>query len=68
MKGKFGRILGDFIVADGYGGYENGSLVTEIMIAEGHAVPYTGGSKDEILALHLKNREKLVENGTVILD
>ena len=68
MKGKFGRILGDFIVADGYGGYENGSLVTDIMIAEGHAVPYTGGSKDEIDALHLKNREKLVKNGTVILD
>ena len=68
MKGKFGRILGDFIVADGYGGYENGSLVTEIMIAEGHAVPYTGGSKEEIEALHRKNREKLVENGTVTLD
>ena len=68
MKGKFGRILGDFIVADGYGGYANGSLVTEIMIAEGHAVPYTGGSKEEIEALHLKNREKLIENGTVVLD
>jgi hypothetical protein len=38
------------------------------MIAEGHAVPYTGGSKEEIDALHLKNREKLVENGTVTLD
>ena len=68
MKGKFGRILGDFIVADGYGGYANGSLVTEIMIAEGHAVPYTGGSKEEIAALHLKNREILIENGTVVLD
>ena len=68
MKGKFGRILGDFIVADGYGGYANGSLVTEIMIAEGHAVPYTGGSKEEIEALHLKIREKLIENGTVVLD
>ena len=68
MKGKFGRILGDFIVADGYGGYENGSLVNEIMIAEGHAVPYTGGAKDKILALHLKNREKLIKNGSVILD
>ena len=68
MKGKFGRILGDFIVADGYGGYANGSLATEIMIAEGHAVPYTGGSKEEIEALDLKNREKLIENGTVVLD
>ena len=60
--------MGDFIVADGYGGYANGSLVTEIMIAEGHAVPYTGGSKEEIEALHLKNREKLIENGIVVLD
>ena len=68
MKGKFGRILGDFIVADGYGGYENGSLVTEIMIAEGQAVPYTRGSKEQIEVLHMKNREKLVENGTVTLD
>ena len=67
MKGKFGRILGDFIVADGYGGYENGALVTEIMIAEGHAVPYTGGSKEEIEAKHLENRERLIAEGVVTL-
>ena len=65
--GKFGRILGDFIVADGYGGYENGALVTEIMIAEGHAVPYTGGSKEEIEAKHLENRERLIAEGVVTL-
>ena len=65
MKGKFGRILGDFIMADGYGGYANGSLVTEIMIAEGHAVPYTGGSKEEIAMKHLANREKLLREGVV---
>jgi|TARA_B100001741_G_scaffold152_1_gene127 micrococcal nuclease len=65
MKGKFGRILGDFIVEDGYGGYKNGSLVTEIMIAEGHAVPYTGGSKEEIQAMHMKNRERLIAEGLV---
>lgn len=67
MKGKFGRILGDFIVADGYGGYENGALVTEIMIAEGHAVPYAGGSKEEIEAKHLENRERLIAEGVVTL-
>tara|TARA_B100000519_G_scaffold185856_1_gene181381 strand:- start:581 stop:1030 length:450 start_codon:yes stop_codon:yes gene_type:complete len=67
MKGKFGRILGDFIVDDGYGGYENGSLVTEIMILEGHAVPYAGGSKEEIQEQHLKNREKLIQEGKVTL-
>ena len=58
MKGKFGRILGDFIV-------EDGSLVTEIMINEGHAVPYTGGSKEEIQEMHLKNRERLISEGIV---
>lgn len=58
MKGKFGRILGDFIVDDG-------SLVTEVMINEGHAVPYTGGSKEEIQEMHLKNRERLISEGIV---
>ena len=65
MEGKFGRILGDFIVEDGYGGYTNGSLVTEIMINEGHAVPYTGGSKEEIQEMHMKNRERLIAEGLV---
>src|SRR6056300_1328930 len=46
MKGKFGRILGDFKV--------DGTLVTEIMIEEGHCVPYFGGSKEEIQAQHMK--------------
>ena len=67
MKGKFGRILGDFIVEDGYGGYKNGSLITEIMVAEGHAVPYTGGSKEEIQEMHLKNRERLISEGIVTI-
>lgn len=58
MKGKFGRILGDFIL-------EDDSLVTEIMIKEGHAVAYHGGSKDDIDAAHLLNRKLLLENGTV---
>ena len=65
MKGKFGRILGDFIVEDGYGGYKNGSLVTKILINEGYAVKYMGGSKDKTKAAHLKNRKKLIEEGLV---
>ena len=65
MKGKFGRILGDFIVEDGYGGYENGSLVTKILINEGYAVKYMGGSKDKTKAAHMKNRKKLIEEGLV---
>src|SRR6056300_547623 len=61
MKGKFGRILGDFKVE------YNGEMkrVTEIMIAEGHCVPYFGGSKEEVQAQHMKSRERLLEEGVV---
>ena len=52
MKGKFGRVLGDFIS-------DNGRLVTDIMIEEGHAVAYHGQSKDDIQDAHLNNRKKL---------
>ena len=60
MKGKFGRILGDFIA-------EDGRLVTEILISEGHAVPYHGQSKDDVQGEHLKNRERLISEGKVRL-
>jgi micrococcal nuclease len=58
MKGKFGRVLGDFRAADG-------RLVTEIMIEEGHCVPYHGESKDDVQALHMINRERLLAEGVV---
>ena len=60
MKGKFGRILGDFIL-------EDNRRVTEILVNEGHAVAYFGGSKDEVDAAHLVNRERLIEEGVVII-
>jgi len=41
------------------------TLKTQIMIAEGHAVPYTGGSKDDVEAQHLANRERLIAEGIV---
>jgi len=56
-KGKFGRILGDFIVDE--------KRCTDILITEGHAVAYFGGSKDEVDAQHMANRTKLLENGTM---
>ena len=62
MKGKFGRILGDFYVS------ADKKLLTEVMIDEGHAVPYHGQSKDDIQAMHLSNRERLVNKGVVILE
>ena len=58
MKGKFGRILGDFEAADG-------RLVTQIMIEEGHCVPYFGGSKEEVQAQHMENRKRLLAEGVV---
>ena len=52
MKGKFGRILGDFVVND--------RMVTDILVEEGHAVAYFGGSKEEIQQKHLANRDRLL--------
>ena len=60
MKGKFGRILGDFMV-------EDDKMVTDIMIQEGHCVAYFGGSKEEIQMKHMANREKLIREGVVKL-
>jgi len=61
MKGKFGRILGDFKVE------HNGEIktVTDILVEEGHAVAYFGGSKEEIQMKHMANREKLLREGIV---
>jgi len=60
MKGKFGRVLGDFRVG--------GRKVTEILIEEGHAVPYHGQSKDDIIEEHMKNRQRLIAEGKVDLE
>ena len=60
MKGKFGRILGDFILDDD-------RRVTEVLIDEGHAVAYFGGSKDDVDAAHLANRERLIAEGVVVI-
>ena len=57
MKGKFGRVLGDFII--------DGKQVTEIMCKTGHAVPYFGGAKADTEKQHMKNRKRLVAEGVV---
>ena len=63
MKGKYGRILGDFIVER----FEDGKqeMLTDILIQEGHAVAYFGGSKEEVQGKHLVNRSKLLREGVV---
>jgi micrococcal nuclease len=60
MKGKFGRILGNFRTIDG-------EHCADILIEEGHAVGYTGGSKEDVQAQHLVNRQRLIDEGTVVV-
>ena len=62
-KGKFGRILGDFSVY--HVATDSWRMATEILIEEGHAVAYFGGSKEEIQMKHMANREKLLREGIV---
>lgn len=63
MKGKFGRILGDFVcVVNG-----ETKTVTEVLISEGHAVEYWGQSKDDIQDAHMANRQRLIGEGKVEL-
>jgi hypothetical protein len=63
MKGKFGRILGDFSCY--HAQTDSWRMATEILIEEGHAVPYMGGSKDDTQAAHEVNRQRLLEEGVV---
>ena len=57
MKGKFGRVLGDFLRDD--------KSVAKIMCETGHAVKYFGGAKADVQKQHMKNRKKLVTEGVV---
>ena len=58
-KGKYGRILGQFMV------YDNATdaymPVNDIMIRECYAVAYHGQSKDRVEEEHLMNRHTLSE-------
>ena len=58
MKGKFGRILGNFRTI-------NGEHCADVLMNEGHAVAYNGGNKDSVQAQHLINRQRLVDEGKV---
>lgn len=58
MKGKFGRILGDFID-------DGGQFVSRVLTEEGHCVPYYGENKELVQAQHEKNRQRLLEEGVV---
>ena len=58
-RGKFGRILGVL--------YKDNETISinQKMCEEGYAVPYFGGNKDELEALHMLNKQKLIENGVL---
>ena len=58
MRGKFGRILGDFRTLQG-------DLLTSKLLKEGHAVAYSGGNKEVVQPKHLENRQRLVNEGKV---
>ena len=58
MKGKFGRILGNFKTIDG-------KNVADTLMNEGHAVAYNGGDKDNVQKQHLANRQRLIDEGKV---
>ena len=60
MKGKFGRVLGNFVSL-------NGEKCAAVLIREGHAVAYQGGSKENVASQHLANRERLVREGAVVI-
>ena len=63
MKGKFGRILGDFDVYDA--DKDAWRPATDVLIETGNAVAYFGGSKEEVQAKHMVNREKLLRENVV---
>ena len=65
MKGKFGRILGDFEVY--YAAEDRYCLAGEILVKEGYAVLYEGQSKDDVQAAHMVNRQRLIAEGVVSL-
>ena len=57
--GKYGRILGEFVVAELATGRTapNGVTLNKWMIENHYGVTYTGQSKDDIAEQHLRNRE-----------
>ena len=62
-KGKFGRILGNFVYGHGHNG--RFTMVTDILIKEGHAVAYYGQNKEDIEKAHQLNRERLIKEGKI---
>lgn len=58
-KGKYGRVLGQFLVYDDV--TDSQKTVNDIMIRDHLAVAYHGQSKDDIEGQHIVNRDILAE-------
>ena len=62
-RGKFGRILGEFVIydsADDRGKVASvHSTLNDLLVSNYHGVPYYGQSKEEIEEAHLENRKKV---------
>ena len=58
-KGKYGRVLGQFLVYDDV--TDSQKTVNDIMIRDHLAVAYHGQSKDVIESQHISNRDILAE-------
>ena len=54
-SGKYGRPIGDLLL--------DGRSLTERLIAARLGIPYDGGSRDHVLAEHVRNAEWLREQG-----
>ena len=60
-RGKFGRILAEIWVSED-GEWTN---VNKWMCENNYAVPYLGQNKADVEALHLINRQKIIERGEI---
>ena len=60
MKGKFGRILGNFLTIDG-------RKCAQVLVEEGHAVYYDGGKKADLQHHHQANRARLINEGKAVI-
>ena len=56
--GKYGRILGEFVVFDGFGDRE--TTINQLLIDTHNAVAYFGQSKEDIAEEHIKNRSLVI--------
>jgi len=61
--GKYGRILGEFVVYDPE--QDRQTTINEYMIRHKIGVAYSGKSKDDIKQEHLDNRKFLYESGKI---